>query len=604
MATLALPPRLWLPDAPLDAHVPSRSATPAGKGLALGGSLWAPFSTGGAVLGAALGGSASSSSTPRTRMSATAGEGARVRRRALWRGEGGLPDQPALVEWFPATQLPSEHAAAERVRGLCHAQLLRLLAIGAADARSGYAVSEASDGVDLATVSRAAPGDLPGWWAVHVIAQLCRAVQFLVDAQGRRGLVCRGHGRISESSVFVGWNGSVQLLAFAASAGPLRAEETMAPELRASDRFLSPAADVYALAVLLRQLLPAQVASRPAFGRLLRRALHPQADQRLALSAFARSLQSLLSDLQAPLARARAIGDVLGRYCPRASADLLETDWGESTGDGLAALPPSLAPLAEAPVSLSPTWYQRPASPKAQAQAPDRRRARTAVAVAAVLGVTIGCALWLGLRTNEPTLPGVAADPPTAADLTPAKTVIASRNAGAATSAFHPQAPAVEPGLQLSNPQTFGELRIDLRVDARGDWRTRQRSALPHALPRNAANDSANDSASILASTRSGNRPHSPESLLHVWVGLSNPGRAAQTVDLRQLRALTADGVRLQPLQGADGPSPAVVTVGAGRRVSRMLAFGPDVSDTAPASSAADPAMPRTPPPPNASTSR
>ena len=470
------------------------------------------------------------------------------------------------------------------------------MAIGAADARSGYAVSEASDGVDLATVSRAAPGDLPGWWAVHVIAQLCRAVQFLVDAQGRRGLVCRGHGRISESSVFVGWNGSVQLLAFASSAGPLRAEETMAPELRASDRFLSPAADVYALAVLLRQLLPAQVASRPAFGRLLRRALHPQADQRLALSAFARSLQSLLFDLQAPLARARALGDVLGRYCPRASADLLETDWGESTGDGLAALPPSLAPLAEAPVSLSPTWYQRPASPKAQAQAPDRRRARTAVAVAAVLGVTIGCALWLGLLTDEPALPAVAVDPPTSVGLPPAKTGVARSNAGTATSAIHPQAPAVEPGLQLSNPQIFGELRIDLRVDARGDSRTRQLNDLP--------SNSASNSAADATPTRSGHRPHSPESTLRVWVGVSNLGRTAQTLDLRQLRAQTADGVRLQPLHGADGPSPAVVTVGAGRRVSRMLAFGPDVSDTAPSSSAADPAMPRTPPPPNASTSR
>ena len=565
MATLALPPRLWLPDAPLDPHMQSLGLTPAGKGLALGGSLWAPFSAGGTVLGSAIGGPASSSSTPRALMSVTASEGTRVRRRALWRGEAGLPDQPVLVEWFPAAQLPTERLAAERVRGLCHAQLLRLLAIGAADARSGYAVSEASDGVDLATVSRAAPGDLPAWWTVHVIAQLCRAVHFLVDAQGRHGRVCRGHGRISSSTAFVGWNGSVQLLAFAAHAGPLRSEETIAPELRASDRFLTPAADVYALAVLLRQLLPAQVAARPVVGRLLRRALHTQADQRMALSTFANSLQSLLFDLQAPLARARALGDVLGRYCPRASSDLLETDWGESTGDGLAALPPSLAPLAAAPVSLSPTWYQRPAAPKGTVDRPARPRAR--LVVGTLLGVAVSAGLWLGLQASEPGSQTTPEDLPKLVSAAVAGSPLARDSMAKAPSRPPPEA-HVEPALRLADAEGFGALRVDLAPVRHGTRRTRS------------------------------------ESVQRVWIQLSNTGPVAQTINLQQLRLRSAQGVWLRPLTVSDAPGPAWVTVGAGRRVSRMLAFGPDVSDTAPASPPAASAAQQNPLPPNANSSR
>ena len=108
---------------------------------------------------------------------------------------------PVLVDWFPASQLGSEGAAAARVRGSHHAHLLSLIAIGAADSRSAYAISEASEGV-MATVARAAPGELPPWWSVQVIQSLCRAVLYLVESQRRRRLRALGHGRIHVSNIF------------------------------------------------------------------------------------------------------------------------------------------------------------------------------------------------------------------------------------------------------------------------------------------------------------------------------------------------------------------------------------------------------------------
>jgi len=558
---MALPPRLWLPDSQLESAAVARGLGrgPARASAAAG--LWTPL-PGGSLAVSPTGSVAPSSSTPRTLLPGSP-DAPRVRRRALWRGEAGLPDRPVLVEWFPLSQLASERSAAARVRGVCHAQLLRLLSLGAADGRSGYAISEASDGVDLATVSRAAPGELPAWWAVYVIAQLSRAVQFLIDSQQRRRLPCVGHGRVSASTVFVGWNGSVQLLAFAASAGGQRGEETLAPELRASERLLSPAADVYALAVLLRQLLPASALSRPALGRLLRRTLHAQADQRLALPTFAASLHALLADLQAPLARAQAVGEVLGRFCPRASVDLLETDWGESTGDGLAALPPSLAPLSAGPVALSPTWYQRLAPPAAPAPSPSQTRRRLGLG-AALLGGAIGLialgALW-PTATPQPVPPAPSLQPPQIL-------IHTARPARSASPSPLPTPAHALPAasLYLDNPEAFAGLRLELG---------------PVELPR------GRGAAGPLA-----------------WVHINNRGPATQSIDLLQLRLRTADGQRLRPVTGQQPGAAAWVSVGAGRRLSRRLAFGPDVSDTAAASPPSQEPLTSPRPTPNASSSR
>ena len=326
---MALPPRLWLPEGGHD--LPTAVAGPRSSGT-----------------------TAASGQTPVQRM----------RRRALWRGEAGLPDRPVLVEWFPLAELEQERPAAGRVRGLCHVHLLRLLDIGVADAKNAYAISEAPDGVDLFTVLRAAPGELPPFFGVAIVSQVARALSTLETHLVRSARRQGGHGRVNLGTVFVGWDGSVKLLAFA----PLgaiglhgshsRSEESVAPELRLSDRLLTSAADVYALGSLLRELLPPSALRRREIVRLLRRCLHVQADQRIALSTLGPALEELLVELHAPLSRARAIGEVLGRSCPRATTDLVDADWGEHTGDGYPALPPTLAPLSASAVALSPAWLR------------------------------------------------------------------------------------------------------------------------------------------------------------------------------------------------------------------------------------------------------
>lgn len=481
--------------------------------------------------------SASAGTPPRTLSPATL-DTPRVRRRALWRGEAGLPDRSVLVDWFPIGQLGSEQAAADRVRSLSHVHLLSLIAIGASDARTAYAISEASEGVDLATVSRAAPGELPPWWSVQVIASLSRAVSYLVEQQSRRRLAALGHGRINASIIFIGWNGRVQLLAFAPAAGSSRHDETVAPELRLSDRLLSPAADVYALAMLLRQLLPPSALARPGCSRLLRRALHRQSEQRLSLAALHSGLMALSFELAAPHARVAALGDVVGRFCPPARVDLLETDWGESTGDGLAALPPSLAPFATAPVSLSPTWYRRP-SPS-----PARKKTPLAYWLGGVAGLGLLAlgGLWLGHSQAGDS--GVQSLQPTQQPVAGA----GEREPGLAVPLGEALSPRPEPSLAPARTvelASLAGLRVALTWLAGG---AEARAAGPG---------------------------------IRALVRLSNPGHAVIAADLRQLAVTGKGGVVLRPQPPTGLSGPPVITVGPGRQVSLTLSFAPEVGDTA-----------------------
>ncbi len=483
---------------------------------------------------------ASSGTTPRTLSPATA-DTPRVRRRALWRGEGGLPDRSVLVDWFPASQLGSEGAAAARVRGSHHAHLLSLITIGAADSRSAYAISEASEGVDMATVARAAPGELPPWWSVQVIQSLCRAVLYLVEAQRRRHLRALGHGRIHVSNIFIGWNGRVQLLAFAPTAGSSRNDETLAPELRLSERLLSPAADVYALATLLRQLLPAATLARPSCARLIRHALQRQSEQRLSLGALHSGLQALAFELSAPLSRVAAIGEVVARHCPPARVDLLETDWGESTGDGLAALPPSLAPFAAAPVSLSPTWYRRPTPAAPSRSSPSRAFLVGALGLFALTLAGIwGLSGW-GFRSTE-----------VSTRLLPAAPSSTGRHEPAARPPHRPEvAPsgaALAPAGGLRPPAEFAGLRVAV-------------SAPPMDAGRLATG-----------------------APIRVQLRLANPDHRTIQADLRRLVLYGPGGIPLRPLPAASGMGMPIVTVGPARQVSLALSFAPEVGDTAAAS--------------------
>lgn len=532
---MALPQRLWLPEPAVDSSVGApallRSASLPFTGVSFG-------------VGLAPGTAALPPSWTQT-----GGEATRMRLRALWRGEAGLPDRPVLVDWFPISHLDGERTAAVRVRGLCHAGLLALLDLGVADARTAYAVSEATDGVDLATVARAARGELAPWWCVQVSALLCRTLLALTEQQRRRGLPLQGHGRLLPSTVFVGWNGSVHLLAYSPSPGSSRSDDLVAPELRASERLLSPAADVYAVAALLRLLLPPAAAARPAISRLLRRCLHAQADQRMSLSTLHNALGTLLLDLGAPLRRAAAIGEVLGRFCPRAAVDLLEADWGESTGEGFPSLPPSLAPLSATTVALSPTWF-RASSPPAVVVTPRRRWAARGLALLPLFLVGLAWLFW----PARPKLPRTMPAPKTAPKATTTAAITGSPpldTAADASGSAPPQRPL------------WSGLRVDLQPAHSGGE---------------------------FPSTRSPRRVH---------VQLTNPGRTPLRVRVQDLHIRDAHGVLTpvtnpptpadQPRVDAVNPSadlwvPAMaptVTVGPGRVLRLDLAFVPTLSDTA-----------------------
>lgn len=372
---------------------------------------------------------------------------ARRRRRALLRGESGLLDRPVLMEWFPSEELDSR--AASQARGLCHVHLLRLHQVGLADARTAFALSEAPLGIDLLTIVRASKEPLPAWWSVAVVTAVGRGLKALHDHLVSRG-TGRGHGGVGLSTVFVSGSGAVQLLAFVPQRRSLSsqaaAEEVQAPELRFSGHCLAPAADVFALAALLRELLPQGARGRGALGRLLGRCLSPHAEQRPALPSVLRALEALSLELSpgddpdagppnktdgqagnktdgktdaqsdpralAPLARAAALGEIVTKRCPPAS-DFAEGEPHEGTTAGLPVLTRTLRALSSPTIASSGSWEVVAEEPAAPPPPPRRRHGWTAAAgsigLCAALGalVTLGAARWP--RASQASPPNQAA---------------------------------------------------------------------------------------------------------------------------------------------------------------------------------------------------
>ena len=390
---MSLPTRLWLPDGVHELP----TAVPAGQ---LSG-LWP--------------GGPAAAAEALAQLPATAAP--RLRRRALLRADAGLPERPVLIEWLPRSELDAGEA--ERRKGACHANLLRLHHVGLADARTAYLISEAPAGVDLLTVHRAAAGQLPAWWGVAVVAAAARGVCALHQHLQRRGGAA--HGGIELGTLFVAWSGAVQLLAYA----PRGQTPTAAPELLAAPRLITPAADVYALATVLKALLPQTALLRGPLPPLIRRCLLPHAEQRPALSALAAALETILWELEAPLGRATAIGEILGSFCPRqATADLGDAEWGDSALASFATLPATLfplSPLSTGAVQLSPTWVMAPPEPTLTVDrrtvpppAPASQRGPLIFA-GATLGLAIlgGVALW-GAAEPGRRLPAPTASEPAA----------------------------------------------------------------------------------------------------------------------------------------------------------------------------------------------
>jgi hypothetical protein len=484
---MALPTRLWLPDAMHELP----TAVPAGQ---LSG-LW-PGSAGPAPVSAPTSGT-----TPLMRL----------RRRALLRADAGLPERPVLIEWFPRADLDA--AEAERRKGACHVHLLRLHHVGLADARTAYAISESPAGVDLLTISRAAAGQLPAWWTVAVVAAAARGLDALHQHLHRRG--GSAHGGIELSTLFVAWSGAVQLLAYAPpghSTMPL----VMAPEVRAAPRLTAPAADVYALGSILKALLPPAALARGALPRLVRRCLLPHAEERPALSALLAALEAVQWELETPLGRATALGEVLLRVCPReATVDLADAEWGgDSALLSFATLPATLfplSPLSSGVVPLSPTWAMAPPEPVSLGDhtAPPplpRPSSRSPMWLGgAALGLLLlgGAALWwsAGPPSSPPaSRPAVAAPP----------------SVPARAPELAPPAPASVPVAASPNSVPWGALRLQiLRVTFEAD-RLRVLLRLTNATSRPLP---AEISALSVGSGRAGQRPLPPAAPVPIGAG-------------------------------------------------------------------------------------
>jgi hypothetical protein len=377
---MALPRRLFIPEGvhDLPTAVPARTFQ---AGPWAGATSPAEPLTGGAATAAHLG-------SPRRR------------RRAVLPGEDGRPDRPVLVEWFPSDEL-DEQAAAE-VRGLCHVHLLRLYQVGLADTRTAFAISEAPLGVDLGTVLRASKEPLPLWWILRVMSAAASGLLALHQHLVRRG-PGRGHGGLGLSTLFVSGSGAVQLLGFVPhrrTLVPLVTEEILAPELRVSPRLLSPAADVFALGAVLRELLTPAQRGRGGIGRLLARCLSPHPEQRPVLPSVLRTLQELALEValeQGPLTEA-AVGEIVTKRCPSAS-DLPEHEGPEAAVPGLPALTRSLRALSSPTLSTSGSWAlaaDEPPAPSLPVRRPSRGAVSAVLALAALAGgaVAAGTALW------------------------------------------------------------------------------------------------------------------------------------------------------------------------------------------------------------------
>jgi hypothetical protein len=501
---------------------------------------------------------------PERGAAAAAGHGpARRRRRALLRGESGLADRPVLLEWFPSEELDAR--VASEARGLCHVHLLRLHQVGLADARTAFALSEAPLGVDLATIVRASKEPLPAWWSVAVLAAVGRGLLALHRHLEQTGNG-RGHGGVGLSTVFVSGSGAVQLLAYVPQRRSLSsqaaAEELLAPELRFSGHLLSPAADVFALAALLRELLPPGARGRGALGRLLGRCLSPHAEQRPALASVQRALEALSLELApgdgaelAPLQRTAALGEIVAKRCPPA-ADFAEGEPLEGPTAGLPVLTRTtrtLRALSSPTIASSGSWEVVAEEPAPSLPRPRRRlgpgwTAAAAIGLCAGLGA-LGTVVTLGAL-------GVARGP---------------RASQAATRDRAAMAPAAGPGVAAivtaPGPSVALEEGLPLAVGARG--------ASPGLR------------VQLVRLSRTDDR-------LRLQLRLGNPTASPRSVELSALRLVSRDPTR-QPLPAQPH---APVEIGAGRGQLVEVDFVLPEAGAAPvAATADDPLRLRFPPP-------
>lgn len=275
----------------------------------------------------------------------------RWRRKAVLASTGQQPERTVLVEWFPLSELVPGQL--KPLLHLVHFNLLRLHQFGPADAKTAYVLSDAPLGVDVLSVVKAAKAGLPAFWAVAVILEAARGLAALHDQVRHKGLP-RGHGTLDPSTIFVSPTGRVQLLCFAPPLKTDDAGNTIAPEVRRHPRLNTPAADVFSLSAILRDL-PLQEPLPAACLSFLSRGMSLRLERRPTLPCFAEQLAAWLPRLGAPLKS--AIGSELARILPTSPRkDLAEIEWSNTGPAQFGPLPKTLSPLSSTAVSLSATW--------------------------------------------------------------------------------------------------------------------------------------------------------------------------------------------------------------------------------------------------------
>jgi len=206
---------------------------------------------------------------------------------------------------------------------LTHANIVSTFDFGRADG-DYYLAMEWIDGADLARIARAAADEkLSSASVAHVGAEIARALRYAHDGagEGRPAIV---HCDVKPSNILVSRSGDVKLADFGVAVAHLEGSRGgtpryMSPEVR-NGGAAGPPADLFALGVVLTELLACARDTMPELEALAKRLVDDEPSDRPSAAEVVDTLEPLV-------ARARAAGsgsprDDLGARAARAAPGL------------------------------------------------------------------------------------------------------------------------------------------------------------------------------------------------------------------------------------------------------------------------------------------